>query len=168
MRRTRCSGRSYRLVIDYPAGTVELTLRPTATIAGRVIDENGRPVAGVEFLLACDVADDRFGIVVDGGYMARRLTPAENERDVRVNGYNTFHDGDGSRSEPKTNAKGEFRMERVFPGAAFDLYAMRYSPTDEKGSRSFEGMVKLTRATAKPGDAVTLGDLTLKSRPSEK
>jgi RNA polymerase sigma factor (sigma-70 family) len=139
-------------------GAVSVQMKPVGTITGRVVDKDGRPVAGVSLQPLYDDGPGRPGVFALGGSVDRLRTPAEDRRKVRTTGYYDPRSKDFFSSE-KTDAQGRFCLTGVLADAAFDLNVQLLGPADAKGRRSVAGVVKIARVTVQPGATLELGDL---------
>ncbi len=136
-------------------GVITLRLRPTSVLTGRLIDADGKPLAGEHLQVAYDADATRAGVLLQSGHMGRLLTPAEEARQRRVRGFSDKRPATGPE---KTDADGRFRIEGVFPDVPFELKVQLTRPVaGGKGARMVVGMVKVTSATTAPGQTKDLG-----------
>jgi RNA polymerase sigma factor (sigma-70 family) len=148
------------------AGPVTVKLKPTGTITGRVVDKDGKPIAGVSFQTLCDGGPGWAGVFVHGGSIIPTLTPAESRRKPRTSGF--YDQGlHVSRSE-QTDAEGRFRLPGILADVAFDLKVRLVAPPNAKGQRFITGEVIIARPTVKPGETLDLGDLRAVAPPKKK
>jgi RNA polymerase sigma factor (sigma-70 family) len=138
-------------------GPVTLKLKPTGSITGRVVDAQGKPIAGVSFRLFFEDGPGRPGVFVHGGLLLRGLTKTEYERFALTRGYYSDDVRRVSLAE-KTDDKGKFRIGWLVPEVAFDLVALPTAP-DGKGRQTIRGEVRLARPTVKAGQTLDVGDL---------
>jgi hypothetical protein len=139
-------------------GPVKIQLKPTGTLTGRLLDQNGKPVRGVSFQLRFDDGADRPGVIAHGGFIHRLSTPAEEQRHRRTKGF-SIDKVEYSASVEKTDEQGRFRLEGVLPDVAFELRVQMLSEPGPKGQRHITGMVKVAHTLVKPGDTKDLGEL---------
>lgn len=131
------------------AGMVRLALQPTASVTGRFVGANGRPLAGIAVRL--QYAD---GLFTRGGYLMKWATEAEQKRLALIDISGMARERK-FRADPgtTTDARGEFRIAAAFPGLPFALTAAANDQADAGHT--------LRQATAKPGETLALGDLPL-------
>jgi RNA polymerase sigma factor (sigma-70 family) len=133
-------------------------LRPCGTIAGRLIDRAGAPVAGARVRL---VFEDGQGIpritFPTGG---RILTPAELKR---AEFANRFGAPPGHTQTETTDAQGRFRIENVIPSTKFHLITMTPRSDGKRGGNPPKAEAEYTIAstTILPGYVLNLGDVPL-------
>jgi hypothetical protein len=144
-------------------GPVIVKLKPTGTIVGRIVDKDGKPIAGARFRFYHDDGPGRPGVYIHGGYVHRARTALESKRAFRTDGF--LDDKIGSQAE-QTDEHGRFRLPDVVPDLAFDLEAVLVAPPNRKGQRIVIGEVKIARPTVKPGETLDLG--TLRAIASQK
>jgi RNA polymerase sigma factor (sigma-70 family) len=136
-------------------------LQPTGTITGRVVDTDGKPLTGLSFQVAYDDGPGRTGVYFGGGGFRYRFpTPAESNRQQRIDGF--FGDKRDYLVGPeKSDDQGRFRLDGLFPEVAFDLKVM-LTRTEVEGKQKRDiivGMVKVARPTVKPGEVLDVGDV---------
>jgi hypothetical protein len=139
---------------------VAVKLQPTATITGRLLDKNGKPLKEVAFKILYDDGPGRPGVMISEGLVHRAPTPIEEKRHLLLTGYRADKMGRWTQAE-KTDADGRFRVGGLIPSVAFDLHAQLVSEPDAKGSQYITGYAKVARPTVKPGETHNLGDLTV-------
>jgi RNA polymerase sigma factor (sigma-70 family) len=139
------------------SGPATVTLKPTGTVTGRVLDRDGKPLEGLSFQMFFDDGPGRPGVFIHSGSMFRLLTPAENSRSWRTRGYS--EDKFPISTGEQTDAQGRFRLTGLLPGVPFDLKVQLVAPPNAKGERHVTGEVTLARPTVKPGETLDLGDL---------
>jgi RNA polymerase sigma factor (sigma-70 family) len=147
-------------------GPVKVTLKRTGAITGRVVDKDGKPIAGVSFQLFFDDGPVRPGVYVHGSYAARAGTDSEAKRSFRTHGYYEKGADYVSRAE-KSDDQGRFRLPGVLPDVAFDLKAQLVAPPNAKGQRLITATVRIARPTVKPGETLDLGDLPAIAPPKK-
>jgi hypothetical protein len=138
-------------------GPVNVKLKPTGTITGRVVDKDGKPIPGVGFRLYFDDGPGRPGVYIHGGYAARALTETEAKRRDRTNSFRDLTTK-ASLAE-RTDEQGRFRLTGMLPDVAFDLETLLIAPPNRKGQRLITGEVRIARPTVKPGETLDLGTL---------
>jgi RNA polymerase sigma factor (sigma-70 family) len=138
-------------------GPIRVKLKPTGTITGRVVDKDGKPIAGVWFRIYFDDGSGRPGVFVHGGTIIRGSTKAESERKARTSGFYDF--ANKVSLAERTDAQGRFRLTGILPDVAFDLEASLVGPPNEKGQQFITAEIKIARPTVKPGETLDLGDL---------
>jgi RNA polymerase sigma factor (sigma-70 family) len=147
-------------------GPITVKMKPTSTITGRVLDREGKPIAGVSFQMWLDDGPGRPGVIAQGGFTHRLLTEAEGKRLPRTKGY--YGDKmDYTSSSEKTDDQGRFRLAGVVPDIAFDLRVQLLEPPNAKGQRFIKSMVQVARPTVKPGETRDLGDLRAVEPPQK-
>jgi hypothetical protein len=138
-------------------GPVTLKLKPTATIVGKVVDKDGKPIAGVGFRLLYDDGPGRPGVLIDNGSAGRVQTTSESTRQLRTKGYGD--EGVLLFRQEKTNEQGRFRLTSVLPDVDFDLEALFITPPKEQDEDPSITSVRIARPTVKPGETLDLGTL---------
>jgi RNA polymerase sigma factor (sigma-70 family) len=144
------------------SGDVTARLSPCGSIPGRVVDGEGKPIAGAKFEL---VYDDTHGIphvaFPTGSLM---LTDDKMKREKRTNVY--FEQQNPLNGEI-SGADGQFRIRDVVPGARFHLHVI----IDQAGLRlgpmapANRGEKLLLESRLSPGQALDLG--VVRIRPEE-
>jgi protocatechuate 3,4-dioxygenase beta subunit len=140
------------------SGPVQVKLKPTSVLTGRVVDKDGKPIVGVWFRIYFEDGSDRPGVFVHGGNIIRGLTEAEVQRGARTHGYYDHHIHKISLAE-RTDAQGRFRLSGILPDVPFDLEASLVGPPNAKGQQFVTATVKVARPTVKSGETLDLGDL---------
>jgi protocatechuate 3,4-dioxygenase beta subunit len=140
---------------------VTAKLQPAGTVTGRVVDADGKPLAGLSFQVVYDDGPGGTGVYFGGGGFRHRLpNAAESRRRQRISSI--FGDKlDYVVGPEKSDDEGRFRLGGLFPEVAFDLKVMLTRP-DGEGKQKREiivGMVKVARPTVKPGEVLDLGEL---------
>jgi RNA polymerase sigma factor (sigma-70 family) len=136
-------------------GPITLRLRPTSVLTGRLLDADGRPLAGEYLQIAYDADGSHAGVLLHTAYMGRLLTPAEEARQQRVRGFRNKRPATGPE---KTDDDGRFRIEGVLPDVPFELKVQLTRPfAARKGARMVIGLVKVTSATTTSGQIKDLG-----------
>jgi RNA polymerase sigma factor (sigma-70 family) len=147
------------------SGPATVTLKPTGTLTGRVVDRDGKPLEGLSFQMFFDDGPGRPGVFIHSGLMFRLMTPAENARHWRTRGYS---EGKCPISTgEQTDARGRFRLTGMLPDVPFDLKVHLIAPPNAKGERHVTGEVTLARPTVKPGETLDLGDLRAVTPPGK-
>jgi len=150
-------GRTYRVFMrgddgefrNYCGGVVEIkcgpaaiapvaiSLAPTATIRGRAVGKNGKPIGTEAIRLAIAVADD-------GQPLRREDVGDRDQLDLRLQ---------ESWNDAYRLALGEFRFERLIPG-------VRYALTMEQGGELFREV-----RAPRPGEVIDLGQVVVDDNP---
>jgi RNA polymerase sigma factor (sigma-70 family) len=138
-------------------GPVTVKLKPTGTVKGRVVDKDGKPIAGAGFQIFFDDGPGRPGVFAHQGTLIRALTRAESERIGRTKGY--YPAGFRFSLAVRTDRDGRFRLDQVMAEVPFDLKVQLIGLPDKKGRRFITGDTVLARPTVKPGEVRDLGDL---------
>jgi beta-lactamase regulating signal transducer with metallopeptidase domain/protocatechuate 3,4-dioxygenase beta subunit len=143
-------------------GPVTARLQPLASVRGRLLDGQGKPVAGASFQLIYAEADGRPRVQFPGGW--RVLTPEEERRQERARGYlgKTLITG-----PEKTDADGRFRIPRIVPGLTFELRAHVAVPAPDiapNASRVIGDQV-VARSNVRPGEDHDLGEVHVNLNP---
>jgi protocatechuate 3,4-dioxygenase beta subunit len=149
---------------------VKVQLQPTGVITGRLVDADGKPLAGRSFQIVYDDGDGRPGVYFGGGGFSYRFaTAAETKRQQRTSGILSPDKREYLVGSEKTDEQGRFRIAGVFPEVAFDLKVMLTRPNDNPKQKGeiIVGMVKVARPTVKAGEALDLGDLTVDKTASK-
>lgn len=122
-----------------PAATapIAITLAPTATIRGRAVGQNGKPIGTVAIGLGIAVADDGKPLRWEDVYDRDRL-------DLHL--HSSW--GQSGKLTP-----GEFLYERLIPG-------VRYALTMERGGKLFREI-----RAPKPGEVIDLGEVVVDDNP---
>lgn len=144
-------------VLGNERGPVRVKLKSTGTIVGRVVNKDGKPLAGVGFRLLFDDSPGRPGVSIDSGGAGRVPTALESTRQLRTKGYDNTFGPEVYRPE-KTDEQGRFRVPGVLPDVAFDLEALFIAPPNDDADESVTG-VHIARPTVKPGETLDLGSL---------
>src|SRR5207253_1707592 len=100
------------------SGPVVVNLKPSGTITGRVVDQDGQPIVGSSFQMWYDDGPGRPGNLIRGGMAARLTTAAEKARGERT-GRPNFDKLEYSSSNERTDDDGRFKIPGIFPGLAF-------------------------------------------------
>jgi protocatechuate 3,4-dioxygenase beta subunit len=148
------------------SGPATVTLKPTGTVTGRVVDRDGKPIEDLSFQMLFDDGPGRPGVFIHSGSMFRLLTAAEDARNWRTRGYSEGKYSAISTGE-HTDARGRFRLTGLLPDVPFDLKVQLVAPPNAKGQRLVTGEVTLARPTVKPGETLDLGDLRAVTPPGK-
>jgi RNA polymerase sigma factor (sigma-70 family) len=138
-------------------GPAVVRLKPTGTVTGRLIGEDGKPVADARFRLFFDDAPGRAGIFVDQGTLLRDMPPDDLRRAQRARPYAEAVASTLSRSE-HSGADGRFTLSGLMPDIPFSLQVILIK-TDTADRRLVTGEVTVARPTVKAGQTLDLGDL---------
>jgi len=144
------------------AGVITLKLRPAASVKGRLIDVQGKPLAGVYFQVAYEDGPGRPGLLFLDGLAARLETEAEQKRAFRVDGYGGFSKWNFQTGSESTDVEGRFQLRGLIPGLPFVLKAqLTGPPADPKKPkvRPIIGMVRVGRPTGQAGKTTDLGEV---------
>jgi RNA polymerase sigma factor (sigma-70 family) len=140
-------------------GPVVVTLKPTGTITGRLVDKNGKPLAGQSFQLFYDDGPGRNGVYLNGGFAQRYFSEAEAKRATRT-GQQFGGRLKGFTMSERSDAQGRFKIAGLIPEVPFDLWVVRIeSAKDTKMGGSIVGNERATRVTVEPGQTKDLSDL---------
>jgi hypothetical protein len=144
------------------AGAVTIKLKSTGTVTGRVTDKNGQPIEGSWFRMFFDEGPGRPGVFVHGGSAIRALTPAEQKRNSRIQGF--YEHGFRYSLSQRSDKQGRFTITGVLPDVPFDLICILVGPPNAKGQRFTTGEVKIARPTVKSGQSLDLGTVQATTR----
>jgi RNA polymerase sigma factor (sigma-70 family) len=137
------------------SGDATARLAPCASILGRVVDGEGKPLAGAQFSLVYDDAQGIPHIAFPTG----RWVPTDDEakREKRTNAYFEQSDPVGESS----GEDGRFRIRQVVPGPKFHLHIIIHQAGRRLGPKAPANRgEKLLRETAlAAGQALNLGDV---------
>ncbi len=104
---------------------VKAQLQPAGVITGRLVDADGKPLAGRSFQVAYDDGAGRPGVYFGGsGFSYRFSTLAELKRQQRINSVISPDKREYLVGPEKTDEQGRFRIAGIFLEVAFDLKVM--------------------------------------------
>ncbi|HLN28755.1 MAG TPA: sigma-70 family RNA polymerase sigma factor [Gemmataceae bacterium] len=157
------------LVSTKEAGPIRVKLKPTGTITGRVLDQDGKPIQGASFQMFFDDGPGRPGVFVYMSSIHRLLTSAESKRKERTSGFRdlTMQAMFPYSIPGQTDDQGRFRITGLLPDVPFDLKVQLLGQPNTKGERFVTAQVSIARPTVKPGKTCDLGDLRA-IQPPEK
>jgi beta-lactamase regulating signal transducer with metallopeptidase domain/protocatechuate 3,4-dioxygenase beta subunit len=140
------------------AGPITARLEPMGSIHGRLVDGQGKPLAGAYFQVIYTGAADEPRIQFPGGW--RFLTPAEEKRQERVRGYLAR---DLILGPEKSDEQGRFRIGGLLAGLKFDLRANVSVPAPDiapNASRVIGDRV-IAQPIVRAGEDLDLGELRI-------
>jgi len=122
---------------------VTVKMQPWATVSGRLLDADGKPIANT------DLAFTEIPVREPGQPMA-----------LDTGLHVVQHFAGQPRLDPRTDEQGRFRVERLVPGLKYNLALI------ELGAQTkWEGLV-FANLILKPGESKELGDVKLQPFPS--
>jgi hypothetical protein len=142
------------------AGPITARLQPTGAVVGRLVDAEGKPLAGQAFQVVYDDGPGRPGVYFGVGHARRFQTPAEIERERRSSAF--FDHRSEYVSGPQTaDEQGRFRIDGLIPDVAFDLKVILTRPSDDpkQTGEIIVGKVKVARPTVTEGEVFDLGEV---------
>jgi hypothetical protein len=137
-------------VSDEGANALTVKLRPLAAIKGRLLDTDGKPLANLRIVVKLSLDGKRYcNLPLEDHYLSGNFN-------IVSGAWRNF-----TGREATTDKEGQFRVEGIIPGEAYDFYG---GPGDieRKGGVSHRTSLNLT-----PGQEKDLGDLkqTVPDRP---
>jgi RNA polymerase sigma factor (sigma-70 family) len=147
----------HRTLQGTETGRVPVVLRLTATLTGRVVDEEAKPLEGVVVQILYEDADGRACVLVPPG--VRIQTGAEGKRDQPVYGQFSVRPAGGQYSD----ADGRFRLAGLFAELPCVVRALVTRPDDRPGAttRILVGTKVIARQTFRPGVTTDLGTVRI-------
>jgi RNA polymerase sigma factor (sigma-70 family) len=149
-------------------GPITARLRPTGAVVGRLVDAEGKPLAGQAFQVVYDDGPGRPGVYFGGGHASRFQNPAEINREQRSSSF-FDHRSEYVSGPQKSDEEGRFRIDGLIPDVAFDLKVILTRPPDDPKQKGeiIVGLVKVARPTVTEGEVFDLGEVKVqKGRPT--
>jgi hypothetical protein len=139
-------------------GTVEIRLQSTGAVTGTLVDEQGRPLVGVNFQVLYEDADGRACVLFPFGH--RLPKDAEARRERLASGFYSAARLDLTTGPEQTDAQGRFTLSQLIPDLPFALRVQVTRPDGKDAKamgRLIDRMQEVARTQVGSGQTVDLG-----------
>jgi len=127
---------------------VTVRLQPWATVSGRLLDADGKPITKASL-----------------AFIAVPMTKPDQPRRLDTGLHVIERSAYKPSQAPRTGAQGRFRVEGLIPGLKYNLALPRTGPVDSTELR-WSGLA-FSNLVLRPGETRDLGDVTLQPFPKE-